>query len=348
MLKRRQLLTKAGLAGAAATTTLAAPPVIAQEPIRWRMQTYAGATLGQTATQPFVAAFNTAAHGEMVIELFFADQIVPTGELFRAMQAGTIDAVHSDDDSMASPVEVGVFGGYFPFATRSILDVPVLFEQYGLKDIWKKAYSDAGGVVWLSAAGQDPCNFNTKKEITSVADLSGLKLYTFPTAGRFLAQFGVVPVSIPYEDAEVAVQTGELDGMSWSGITEDYTVGWADVTDYFLTNNISGAWIGSWFANEKKWADLPDHLKQLYMSCMEAGHTFRNQWYWGGEAKLRATGDKLKLRTVPAKEWKEVEDAAIKFWDEIAAESETKAKVVQIFKDYNKVINSAGFPYNND
>ena len=348
MLKRRQLLTKAGIAGAAATTTLAAPPVIAQEPIRWRMQTYAGATLGQYVTQPFVDAFNKAADGEMVIELFFSDQIVPTGELFRAMQAGTIDAVHSDDDSMASPVEVGVFGGYFPFATRSILDVPVLFEQYGLKDIWKEAYAEAGGVVWLSAAGQDPCNFNTKKEIKSVSDLSGLKLYTFPTAGRFLAQFGVVPVSIPYEDAEVAVQTGELDGMSWSGITEDYTVGWADVTDYFLTNNISGAWIGSWFANEQKWADLPEHLKQLYMSCMEPGHTFRNQWYWGGEAKLRATGDKLALRTVPAKEWKEVEDAAIKFWDEIAEESETKAKVVQIFKDYNKVINNAGFPYAND
>ncbi|MDZ7603277.1 MAG: twin-arginine translocation signal domain-containing protein, partial [Hoeflea sp.] len=230
-IKRRQFLTKVGVAaGAAAGTALAAPPVLAQEPIRWRMQTYAGATLGQFVTQPFVDAFNKAANGEMVIELFFADQIVPTGELFRAMQAGTIDAVHSDDDSMASPVEVGVFGGYFPFATRSILDVPVLFQQYGLADIWREAYAGTG-VVWLSAAGQDPCNFNTKKEITSVADLSGLKLYTFPTAGRFLTQFGVVPVSIPYEDAEVAVQTGELDGMSWSGITEDYTVGWADVTD---------------------------------------------------------------------------------------------------------------------
>jgi TRAP-type mannitol/chloroaromatic compound transport system substrate-binding protein len=344
MIKRRQFLTKAGAAGAAAGTVLAAPPAIGQEPIRWRMQTYAGATLGQYVTQPFVDAFNEAANGEMVIELFFADQIVPTGELFRAMQAGTIDAVHSDDDSMASPVEVGLFGGYFPFATRSILDVPVLFQQYGLGDIWRDAYAGTG-VKWLSAAGQDPCNFNTKKEITSVADLDGLRLYTFPTAGRFLTQFGVVPVSIPYEDAEVAVQTGELDGMSWSGITEDYTVGWADVTDYFLTNNISGAWIGSWFANEEKWNALPDHLKALYMACMEASHTYRNQWYWGGEARLRATGDKLELRSVPASDWKQVEDAAVKFWDEIASESETKAKVISIFKEYNSVINKAGFPY---
>lgn len=343
MTTRREILKGAGLAAAA--TALAAPPAIAQEPIRWRMQTYAGATLGQFVTKPFVDAFNVAAKGEMEIELFFADQIVPTGELFRAMQAGTIDAVHSDDDSMAAPVEVAVFGGYFPFATRHALDVPTLFTQYGLADIWRDAYAKAGGVVWLSAAGQDPCNFNTKKEVTGVKDLEGLRLYTFPTGGRFLTQFGVVPVSIPYEDAEVAVQTGELDGMSWSGITEVYTVGWANVTDYFLTNNTSGAWIGSWFANEKKWSDLPAHLKQIYISCMEASHTFRNQWYWGGEAKLRATGDKLKLRSIPAAEWKVVEDAALKFWDEIAAESETKAKVVQVFKDYHKVIDGAGFPY---
>jgi hypothetical protein len=161
------------------------------------------------------------------------------------MQKGTIDAVQSDDDSMASPVEVTVFGGYFPFAT-AILDVPVLFNQYGLPI----SGAEYGKVACqhISAAGQDPCNFNTKKDHQSLADLEG-KLYTFPTAGRFLTQFGVVPVTLPYEDAEVAVQTGELDGMSWSGITEDYTVGWADVTDYFLTNNISGAWIGSWFAN---------------------------------------------------------------------------------------------------
>ena len=264
MTSRRQFLTTASLGGAAA---LAAPSIVhAQAPIKWRLQTYAGAALGEHVTKPMIDYVNSAANGEMEIELFYADQIVPTGELFQAMQRGTLDAVHSDDDSMASPTPLRQFGGYFPFATKHILDVPVLFNQYGLADIWREEYAKVG-VQWISAAGQDPCNFNTKKEITSVADLDGLKLYTFPTAGRFLSKFGVVPVSIPYEDAEVAVQTGELDGMAWSGITEDYTVGWADVTDYFLTNNISGAWIGSWFVNQQTWADLPDHLKQLVMAA---------------------------------------------------------------------------------
>lgn len=344
---RRDFVRKAGLAAVGAgAAAVAAPTVVrAQAPIKWRWQTYAGSTLGQHVSKPFVDAINTAANGELEIELYYADQLVPTGELFRAMQQGTIDAVHSDDDSMAAPVDIAVFGGYFPFGTKHSLDVPTLFQQYGLADIWREAYKEAGGVVWLSSCGQDPCNFNTVKPIRSLADLNGLRLYTFPTAGRFLTKYGVVPVSIPYEDAEVAVQTGELDGMAWSGITEDYTVGWANVTKYFLTNNISGAWIGSFFVNEKRWADLPDHLKQLVQSCVEAGHTYRNQWYWGGEARLRATGDKLKLTTVPANEWAEVESAALKFWDEIAAESETRAKVVGIFKDYNEILKKAGGVY---
>ena len=343
MTTRRKFLASAGIGTAA--TALSAPSILrAQAPIKWRMQTYAGAALGAEVTKPAVDYINKAANGEMELELYFADQIVPTGELIQALQRGTIDAVHSDDDSMASPTPLQRFGGYFPLATKHILDVPVMFNQYGLADIWREEYEKVG-VTYLASAGQDPCNFNTTREITSLADLEGLKLYTFPTAGRFLTQFGVIPVSIPYEDAEVAVQTGELDGMSWCGITEDYTVGWANVTDYFLTNNISGAWIGSHFVNPKSWADLPEHLKDIVMAGIEAGAKYRDPWVWGGEARLRAKGDKLQLRSIPQKEWKVVEDAALIFWDEMAEEGEVAAKVVKVFRDYNEVIGNAGPPY---
>ncbi len=343
MTSRRSFLRTAGI-GAAGAATLAAPNVRAQSPLRLRLQTYAGPALAEHVTKPIVDYINAAGNGEIEVEMYTADQLVPTGELFRAMQTGTIDMVHSDDDSMNSPTPVRHFGGYFPMATKHALDVPVLFKQYGLAEIWREEYEKVG-VAWLSAGGQDPCNFNTKRPLRSLADLEGLRLYTFPTAGRFLARFGVIPVQIPYEDAEVAVQTGELDGMAWSGITEDYTVGWADVTDYFCTNNISGAWIGSFYCNASRWGEIPDHLKQLILAAVEAGHFYRNQWYWGGEAKLRAEGTKLELTSIPAEEWKQVEDAATEFWDEIAEEGETAAKLVGIFRRYNEIIAQAGPPY---
>jgi TRAP-type mannitol/chloroaromatic compound transport system substrate-binding protein len=261
------------------------------------------------------------------------------------MQKGTIDAVQSDDDSIAAPVDVSVFGGYFPFASRYSLDVPVLFNQYGLKEIWEEAYGEVDGVTWLSAGAWDPCHFNTKQPIRSLEDLKGLRVFTFPTAGKFLSRFGVVPVTLPWEDIEVAVQTGELDGIAWSGITEDYTVGWADVTDYFLTNNISGAWIGSYFANTASWNKLPEHLKTLFRLCMDSSHYYRQHWYWGGEAHLRTKGTKLKLTSIPDKEWQKVEDEAVKFWDEIAKTSPRAAKVISIFKEYAAVMKKAGRPY---
>ncbi len=341
MTTRRKFLTTGAVAGAA---TLAAPAVHGQSPIRWRLQTYAGAALGEHVIKPAIDSFNKIAEGQMEIELFYADQLVPTGELFQAMQRGTIDAVQSDDDSMASPTEVTVFGGYFPFASRYSLDVPVLFEQWGLKEIWDEEYSKVG-VKHISAGAWDPCHFATKDPINSLADLQGKRVFTFPTAGRFLAQFGVVPVTLPWEDIEVAVQTGELDGIAWSGITEDYTVGWADVTNYFLTNNISGAWIGHFFANMERWNELPEDLQTLFQVCCEQSHYYRQHWYWGGEAALRVNGDKMQLTSIPDEEWAQVEAAARAFWDEIAAESDIKAQVVQVFKDYNAVMERAGRPY---
>lgn len=344
--KRRQFIRQAGVGSAAAVAgTIAAPNIVrAQTPIKWRMQTYAGPALAEHVIKPAIDSFNLAANGQMEIELFFADQLVPTGELFRAMQNGTIDAVQSDDDSMASPTEVTVFGGYFPFASRYSLDVPVLFHQWGLGEIWDEEYSKVG-IKHISAGAWDPCHFATKEPINSLADLQGKRVFTFPTAGRFLTQFGVVPVTLPWEDIEVAVQTGELDGIAWSGITEDYTVGWADVTDYFLTNNISGAWCGSFFANMDRWNEVPPHLQELLRLAMDSSHYYRQHWYWGGEAKLRTEGTKMQLTTIPDEEWATVEEAAKVFWDEIAAESETKAKIVQILKDYNAAMEKAGRPY---
>ena len=344
MSTRRTFLGRAGLGLAGAAVT--APVVHAQRKstIRWRLQTYAGAALAEHVVKPAVDAFNRVAGSDMQIELFYADQLVPTGELFRALQKGTIDAVQSDDDSMASPTEVAVFGGYFPFASRYSLDVPVLFNQYGLNEIWEAEYARVG-VKHLSAGAWDPCHFATKKPIRSLRDLRGKRVFTFPTAGRFLAQFGVVPVTLPWEDIEVALQTGELDGVAWSGITEDYTVGWADVTSYFLTNNISGAWAGSFFANMKQYEALPERLRELLKLTMDSSHYYRQWWYWGGEAALRVSGAKMELTSIPDAEWATVEAAAVKFWDEIAAQSAIKKKVVDIFKQYNADMQKAGRPY---
>lgn len=341
---RRKLIKTAGLGVAA---TIAAPAVIqAKETIKWRLQTYSGAPLGAHVIKPQIEAFNKAANGEMEIELFYADQLVPTNELFRALQSGTLDAVQSDDATMSSPADISDFGGYFPFSSRYSLDLPVLFNQYGLNAIWKEAYDEIEGVEWLGAGAWDPLHiFTVKKPIRSLEDMKGLRVFGVPTAGRFLSRYGLIPVTVPWEDVEVAMQTGELDGVAWCGFTEAYEVGWAKICNYALLNNVTGAWCGSYFANSESWAKVPEHLQELFKITMDQSHYYRQVWYWGGEAELRVNGKELELTTIPAEEWDTVITDSEGFWDELAAKNQRSAKVIEIFRKYKEVMEKAGVPY---
>lgn len=332
-----------GCSGKSAATSEA--PAEKKETIKWRLQSYAGPALNDHVCKNAMDEFNIAANGEMVIEVYTADELVPHGELFRALQEGTIDAVCSDDDSIASPVDVSIFAAYFPFAARYGLDVNALWEWCGLNEIWEEAYDEIEGVTWISQGSWDPCNFATTKPIRSIEDFKGLRMYMFPTGGQFMTQFGVVPQSLPYEDVEMAIQTGILDGVAWSGITEDYTVGWADVTDYYLTNPVSGAWSGGWFVNTEAWEKVPVHLQQLFRLAVDKSHYYRLHWYWYGEAHYRTKGGKMELTTIPDEEWKVVEEAAYKYWDKIAAKTPRNARVVKILKDYIATMEAAGAPY---
>ena len=82
-MKRREFIKKVGTGAAAAVaaTAIATPSVIAgkKTAIKWRMQTYAGSALAEHVIKPSIDAFNKAANGEMIIELYNADQLVPRG-----------------------------------------------------------------------------------------------------------------------------------------------------------------------------------------------------------------------------------------------------------------------------
>ena len=306
----------------------------------WRMQTYASPQLAQHVIKPSIDLFNRIAGDEMVIELYYNDHI-PSNEIFHALKDGTLDAVQADDQSVSPETDISVFGGYFPFACRYSLDIPALFHHWGLEEIWAEAYGKVKGITWLSAGAWDPCHFITNKAIHSVDDFNGLSLYTFPTAGRFLSRLGVrIVKNLPWNHITDSLKfnDGSLDGVAWCGITEAYTIGWADVASYFLSNSISGAWCGSYFANSKSWDRLPNHLRNLFRACVDSSHYYRQHWYWSEEAKLRVNGKKLKTTSIPEKDWQYVKSEAYVFWDEVSKMSSRNNQVIKILRAYNETM----------
>ena len=175
--------------------------------------------------------------------------------------------------------------------------------------------------------------------------MNGLRVFGVPTAGRFLSRYGLIPVTVPWDDVEVAMRTGELDGVAWCGFTEAYEVGWADVCKYALTNSVTGAWFGSYFANTASWAKVPPHLQQLFLTTIDQSHYYRNVWYWGGEAKLRVEGEKMELTRFRRRNGPRSSPTPTAFWDEVAACRPRAGRVVEIFKEYAATMEKAGYPY---
>ena len=84
-----------------------------------------------------------------------------------------------------------------------------------------------------------------------------------------------------------------------------------------------------------RYNELHEHLKELCNSQWIALTTTVSGGIGAVKHRFVCMDRKMELTSIPDEEWAQVENAALKFWDEIAAESETKAKVVDIFKKYN-------------
>ncbi|SDJ22673.1 hypothetical protein SAMN04488026_101428 [Aliiruegeria lutimaris] len=88
---------------------------------------------------------------------------------------------------MGDNVRMDLFYGEWSERKKSQIDtITVLINQYGLNEIWDAEYSTVG-VKHISADSWHSCHFATKVPINSLDDLKGKRVFTFPTAGRFLA-----------------------------------------------------------------------------------------------------------------------------------------------------------------
>ena len=91
-----------------------------------------------------------------------------------------------------------------PVRHRYSLDVPVLFNQYGLNEIWEcGAYGEVENVnLALRRRRGIPATSSPRIRSTASPTCKGKRVFTFPTAGRSCRRFGVVPVTLPWEDIE--------------------------------------------------------------------------------------------------------------------------------------------------
>jgi TRAP-type mannitol/chloroaromatic compound transport system substrate-binding protein len=278
---RRSFIKKAGFAGAAATT-LAAPAIAQESPkITWRCTSSFPKSLDTIygAAETMAKFVREATGGNFEIQVFAAGEIVPGLQAADAASAGTVELCHTASYYYWGKDPVYAIGTAIPFGLNARLQNAWFYYPSGAEgksgnDLMNEFYATQGLIGF-------PCG-NTgaqmggwfRKEVNTVADLSGVKMRIGGMGGKIIEKLGVVPQQIAGGDIYPALEKGTIDATEWVGPYDDEKLGFNKVAKFYY---YPGWWEGGpvlhTMANLAKWNELPDNYKAILQVACRAANT---------------------------------------------------------------------------
>jgi TRAP-type mannitol/chloroaromatic compound transport system substrate-binding protein len=233
---RRSFLKNTAVGGTAAATAALAAPAYAQGNRTLTMVTSVpdGFAIFDDAAVKFVDMVNTMSDGSITIEKKAAGQLVGAFEVFDAVSSGQADVYHSADYYFGGQHPGYYFFTAVPFGATG--GEMISWDQHGGG---KELHDELGEIFNLKSfmcgnTGHQPGGwFN--KEISSAADLQGLKFRMPGLGGLALGRTGASVQNIPGGEIYQALSSGAIDGAEWIGPFADERLGFQEVCEFYYT-----------------------------------------------------------------------------------------------------------------
>jgi TRAP-type mannitol/chloroaromatic compound transport system substrate-binding protein len=272
-MKRRDFIkaTGIGVAGAA----VAAPAIAQSSPeIKWRMTTSWPKSLDTLygGCEVMAKAVAEATDNKFQIQVFAAG--VPGLQVVDAVQNGTVEIGHTASYYYFGKDPTFGFGTSVAFGPNARINQG-WYTLGGGREVLNEFYKNYNMISML--AGNTTCQMGGwfRKEINTVADLSGLKFRIGGFPGRVLQKLGAVPQQIAGGDIYPALEKGTIDAAEWVGPYDDEKLGFYKVAPHYY---YPGWWEGGSmllaFVNLDKWNALPKH----YQAVLEQAGHYANTW----------------------------------------------------------------------
>ncbi len=228
-------MTNKMLLGGAAALALLAGPAIAQE--KWTMTTTWPASLELIEMDKhWVDLANKLTGDDLSIDFFEGGSLVPAGEVFGAVQSGTIQAGADWPGYWA-----GRDAAFSPLATTASLfnavDYVNWIQGWGGAEMYNEVYGKFGMVYLPYGVTNNKSGFRTvNKPIKTTDDLKGLNLRVSGLEqGKLLQKLGGNQVSMAGGEIYQSLERGVIDGAEFSTPNVDLSGGFDQVTKYWST-----------------------------------------------------------------------------------------------------------------
>ncbi|HQX25542.1 MAG TPA: TRAP transporter substrate-binding protein DctP [Pseudomonadota bacterium] len=332
-MKRREMLRAAGTAAAAGAALVAcgrapAPGDSATPaaPTRhaWRMVTtwppgFAG--LGTGAVR-LAERITQASGGRIDVSVHGGGELVQPFEVFDAVSAGKAELGHSASYYWKAKSEAAPFFCAVPFGLNALEMNAWLLHGGGLA-LWRELYARFDLVPFPAGNTGTQMAGWSNREITSLADMKGLRMRIPGLGGEVIARIGAIPVSLPGAEIYNALQAGTIDAAEWIAPFNDVAFGLHKVARYCYYPGWQepGPTIEC-MINRKAWEALPEDLRAVVEACCLAANTDMLAEFTAQNAlalESLAGDPKIQFRRLPERVLGALRKAAGEVLDAVAA-----------------------------
>ena len=270
MSDRRKFLGGAAVASAGAAALAASTfpkPAIAQAApeLKWRLTSSFPKSLDTIygAGEAFAKAVAAMTDNRFQIQVFAAGEIVPGLQAADAVTNGTVEMCHTVSYYFVGKDPTFALASAIPFG-MNYRGQNAWLESGGGMELLNEFYAkfNIHGVTAGNTGAQMGGWF--RREVKTVADMSGLKMRIGGFAGQVMQKIGVVPQQIAGGDIYPALEKGTIDAAEWVGPYDDEKLGFFKVAPYYY---YPGFWEGGpalhVFVNKQKYDELPATYKAV-------------------------------------------------------------------------------------
>jgi TRAP-type mannitol/chloroaromatic compound transport system substrate-binding protein len=318
------------------------PSQAASKVFKWRAQHFL------PATHPAYVAFTkwcddikVASGGRIDIKPFAIGGVVPARQQWEAVSKGVVEMAFSYGAFWVSKTPMAGFSVGIPFTLRDVQD-HYAFQKLGAEDLIRQAYAKQN-VYYLR---QNPCMgtvMSSKKPVTSVADLKGLKIRAVGMIGEMLAEAGAAVMYVPGPEIYGALEKGIVDAAVYGPLAAQYEMGFQEVTNYVVMPPFAIE-ADETIINMDAWKALPDDLqKLLYLSIADHTEVIANIYRIDGEKALKAGLKKgFKVSQFSREESAKLTQLGWKVVEKYGAKDPAFAEASALLKDYLKLAGIIG------
>ncbi len=339
------------LLSAATASLVIAAPAMAQQ--TWTMtSTWPSSIELMELDKKFVEYANALTGDELQIEFHEGGSLVPSGEVFEAVESGTIEAGGDWPGYWA-----GRDAAFSPLATHTSLfnavDYVNWIQQWDGKELFNEVYGKFGMVYLPFGVTNNESGFRTKEPIRNLEDLKGKRLrLSGLEQGKVLEALGGNQVSMAGQELYQALERGVIDGAEFSTPNVDVSAGMHQVTEYWSTPgwHQSSSTFGV-MINKNAW----DQLSEETQTKLEIAADAAMLWSLAMTEKRAIDGYQtfkdagIEINRMDDESLEKIQEVSNTAMVEVACESPLAAKVyvsqIEYLDDY-KPWREASVPFN--